>query len=528
LLADPGGVSRKRIDAAFAMPFDSIGAFRLSLLLSNFVRPRLQAIWATPEGSFALFFFSPLPAMSHRLLSSLVIALALAASPSTANRVLAQTVESEARNAAPPNVVMILSDDQAWTDYGFMGHEAIETPNLDRFARESLTFTRGYVPYSLCRPSLASIVTGLYPHQHGNVGNDPPRSGSNNGNPTGQTPPPDYLQVREEYLKLHIDKLQTLPELLRAKGYVSFQSGKWWEGSCERGGFDEGMTHGDPLRDGRHGDEGLQIGRATMQPVLDFLDRAAEKPGASRKPFFLWYAPMLPHQPHDPGRQLLAKYEGKAPTPKIAKYWAMCEKFDRSVGKLLEALDERGLAENTLVVYVTDNGWIQDPNADRVAPRSKKSPYDGGLRTPIMLRWPGRIEPRMDEQRLASSIDLVPTILHAAGLEPTAEMQGIDLLDDSAVENRHQIFGDIFEHDIVAMDDPAASLRWRWTIEENWKLIVPDETRLPGEPVELYDLAADPFEKKNLAADQPERVAELRKKLDAWWTPPASDAPVED
>lgn len=450
--------------------------------------------------------------MSKRLLSLLVIALTLAASLITANRALVQSADAQ-QPSAPPNVVMILSDDQAWTDYGFMGHEAIETPNLDRLARESLTFTRGYVPYSLCRPSLASIITGLYPHQHGIVGNDPPR------NPEGRTPPPNYLQVREEYLKLHIDKLQTLPELLRAKGYVSFQAGKWWEGSCERGGFDEGMTHGDPTRGGRHGDEGLKIGRSTMQPVFDFLDRATAEPQASRLPFFLWYAPMLPHQPHDPGPKLLAKYEGKAPTPTIAKYWAMCEKFDRSVGKLLEALDERGLRENTLVVYVTDNGWIQDPNASQYAPRSKKSPYDGGLRTPIMVRWPGKIEPRMDEANLASSIDLVPTILHAAGLEPTAEMHGIDLLDRSAVEKRRQIFGDIFEHDIVAMDDPAASLRWRWTIEENCKLIVPDEKRLAGDPVELYDLAADPFEEKNLAAEQPERVAELRKKLDAWWSP---------
>lgn len=444
--------------------------------------------------------------MSIRLLPSLVLAFALVATAS--NRVFAQAVDSQ-EPPAPPNVVMILSDDQAWTDYGFMEHEAIETPNLDRLARESLTFTRGYVPYSLCRPSLASIITGLYPRQHGIVGNDPPRNAS------GQTPPPDYLQVREEYLKLHIDKLQTLPELLKAKGYVSFQSGKWWEGSAQRGGFDEGMTHGDPLRGGRHGDEGLKIGRQTMQPVFDFLDRAKKDP----KPFFLWYAPMLPHQPHDPGPVLREKYEAKAPTPTIAKYWAMCERWDRSVGKLLEALDERGLAENTLVVYVTDNGWIQDPNAGQFAPKSKKSPYDGGLRTPILLRWPGRIEPRMDEANLASSIDLAPTILRAAGLEPTPEMAGIDLLDRSAVEGRHQIFGDIFEHDIVAMDDPAASLRWRWTIEGNWKLIVPDATRLAGEPVELYDLAADPSEEKNLAVDQPERVAELRKKLDAWWSP---------
>ncbi|MEZ6107133.1 MAG: sulfatase-like hydrolase/transferase [Pirellulaceae bacterium] len=154
-----------------------------------------------------------------------------------------------------PNIVMIISDDQAWTDYGFMGHEHVRTPRLDRLAAESLTFTRGYVPTALCRPSLASMINGRWPHEHGIVGNDVmPIPGMANRRD-------DAYQEKCRELIDRIDRYPSLPHLLRPLGYASYQCGKWWEGSAERGGFDEGMTHGDPARGGRHGDVGLQIGR---------------------------------------------------------------------------------------------------------------------------------------------------------------------------------------------------------------------------------------------------------------------------
>src|SRR5690349_2891284 len=159
--------------------------------------------------------------------------------------------------AAPPNVLMIVSDDQAWTDYGFMGNSRIQTPHLDRLASESAVFTRGYVPMSLCRPSLATMVTGLFPHQHGTPGNDP-RVEKREGVPTLKNP--DYLRLN----RLCIDRFahrQSLSRLLTAAGYATLQTGKWWEGSYQDGGFTVGMTHGDPARGGRHGDAGLAIGR---------------------------------------------------------------------------------------------------------------------------------------------------------------------------------------------------------------------------------------------------------------------------
>ncbi len=420
--------------------------------------------------------------------------------------------------AAPPNVVLIISDDQAWGDYGFMGHPHIETPHLDELAAQSLTFTRGYVPDSLCRPSLATIVTGLYPHQHGIVGNDPPPPAEIAQLSRGEIRRhPRYLQNRLEYLH-HIDGVPTIAgRLYDELGYLSHQSGKWWEGNYRRGGFTHGMTHGDRTRGGRHGDEGLTIGRKGMQPVFDFIELAQQE----QRPFFVYYAPFLPHTPHTPPQRLLDKYRDKTPHLPVAKYWAMCEWFDETVGALLGHLDEQGLADDTLVLYVTDNGWINREDASRFAPRSKKSQYEGGVRTPIMVRWPGHVEPAMDRKHLASSIDLVPTILAATGIEPTDGLEGINLMDKDAVAKRQAIFGEIFEHDIQDMADPVASLRFRWVIEDEWKLIVPYPGREPGAPVELYRITEDENEVRNVAGDHPRVVERLTAKLNTWWDPAA-------
>jgi arylsulfatase A-like enzyme len=214
---------------------------------------------------------------------------------------------------------------------------------------------------------------------------------------------------------------------------------------------------------------------------------------------------------------LLERYRGKAPTLEVAKYWAMCHWFDETCGRLLDFLDEKKLSNDTMVISLADNGWIQDPNADNFAPRSKQSPYDGGIRTPIVIRWPRMIRPRTSD-RLAISLDLAPTILAAADLKPTAEMPGINLLDQTAVERRQAIFGEIFTHDAVDIRRPASSLRFRWAVEGDWKLIVPAGQNTPGGVVELYDLKADPFESQNQAERNPGRVTHLRRLIDAWWT----------
>jgi uncharacterized sulfatase len=412
----------------------------------------------------------------------------------------------------PPNVVLIISDDHGWSDYGFMGHPAIRTPRLDKLASESLVFPRGYVPTSLCRPSLATLMTGLYPHQHGIVGNDPP------GNPQNAANRARMVSVFE--------RTKTIAARLAAKGYVSHQSGKWWEGEC-RCCFTECMTHGDVTRGGRHGDEGLKIGRETMQPVYDFIDRAGDRP------FFLWYAPFLPHTPHNPPERLLAHYRTAGRPIEVARYYAMVEWLDETVGQLLDHLERKGKSRNTLVLYLADNGWVQLPGAPALdETRAKMSPYDAGVRTPIMARWPGHIAPRRDDRTPVGSVDLAPTILAAAGLPAPRELPGIDLRDAQGLARRNAAYGATFVHTSLDIEKPAVNLKYRWIVRGQWKLIEPYRPnrqlvlwdRFPAtgwsQDTELYDVVGDPREAANLAAKRPDLVRELNRALDAWWRVP--------
>ena len=136
-----------------------------------------------------------------------------------------------------------------------------------------------------------------------------------------------------------------------------------------------------------------------------------------------------------------------------------------------------------------------------------------------MIRWKGHVPPQMNETDLASSIDLVPTLLAAVGLEKeiTPEMEGINLLDQKSVSGRKQIFGEIFEHDIQHMTDPVASLRFRWVIDGEWKLILPHPGREPDAKVELFHITADPWEEQDLAQQKPELVKKLSKEIQDWW-----------
>jgi uncharacterized sulfatase len=352
-----------------------------------------------------------------------VVFLMFVAAPST---VVAANSTPQANESSPPNIVLIVSDDHHWHDYSFMGHEHIRTPNIDRLAEQSLVFPRGYVPSSLCCPSLASIITGLYPHQHKVTSNDPPL-------PPGMPRKGFYetaaFRDGREAMSRHLEAVPTLPRLLAKANYESLQTGKWWQGNYRRGGFTQGMTKGE-----RHGNEGLEIGRKTMQPIYDFVEQSRR----DGQPFFVWYAPMMPHLPHNPPERLLAKYKDVAPSLEVAKYWATVEWFDETVGDLLGYLDERDFTDNTVVAYLADNGWITDPKTGQAAPKSKQSPYDGGLRTPIMLRWPGHVKPQRSDA-LASSLDLAPTLLAAAGLRSAPQMPGINLLEDQAVANRKAV-----------------------------------------------------------------------------------------
>lgn len=373
-----------------------------------------------------------------------------------------------------------------------MGHDVIQTPRIDQLAAESAVFPNGYVPTSLCRASLATLLTGLYGHQHKICCNDPPDG------------------IDRAAMHPFIQNAPTLPRLLRDAGYLSLQTGKYWEGHFANAGFTHGMT-----TKGRHGDEGLAIGRKTMQPIYDFIESAGEQP------FFVWYAPMLPHEPHNPPQRLLQKYQSPDRPEKLAKYYAMCEWFDETVGQLLDYLDRQNLRDDTIVLFVIDNGWIQETGPVRTtrgnfAPKSKLSPYDGGLRTPVLIRHPGHVKPTVYND-LVSTIDIVPTLLAAAGIDAPKQMPGVNLLPTARGDgslHRDAVFGEIFTHTARDLDQPSLSLTHRWIRSGDWKLITFDAAE---KPAELYNLAQDLYENENLAAKQPRRVRALARRLDEWW-----------
>ncbi|MGI6458267.1 MAG: sulfatase [bacterium] len=411
------------------------------------------------------------------------IAASVVHSQSAANQ---NHVTSESQK---PNVILIISDDHAFTDYGFMRHSTVQTPHIDRLASEGVVFTRGYVTTALCCPSLSTLLTGLYPHQHKITGNDP-------------------VNKDERHLWFHaFEQCPRLPALLSEAGYVSFQTGKFWMEHYSRAGFTDGMTV-----EGRHGGAGLEIGRSTMQPIYDFIDQAQR----DNKPFFVWYAPFLPHTPHNPPEHLLEKYQSAGEN---AKYYAMCEWLDQTCGELLAYLDRQNLDENTIVIYLADNGWTQP---------YKGSPYELGVRTPVIIRRSGHLAPRMDTSHLASNIDIVPTILTACGLTPSPGMPGMNLLDTQQIAARDTIFLENYAHDMIRVDQPARSLRARSCIQDDWKLILwqkeQPKVRTSGQPkpdedIELYQLSVDPLETSNLADTHPEKVAQLTKRINDWWNP---------
>jgi arylsulfatase A-like enzyme len=217
-------------------------------------------------------------------------------------------------------------------------------------------------------------------------------------------PQKDFYKSREfkegrELMVKHLNEWPTLPKLLGQAGYASLQTGKWWLGDYSTGGFTAGMSKG-----GRHGDEGLDIGRKTMQPIQDFIAGARKE----SKPFFIWYAPLMPHDPHTPPERLLKKYRDKVPSVAVAKYWAMVEWFDESCGELFTCLEREGLAKDTIVVYVADNGWkliVPPPQADHPEPelyQVSRDPHEmqnlaageagrvARMRAKLDAWWPGK------------------------------------------------------------------------------------------------------------------------------------------
>lgn len=425
-----------------------------------------------------------------------------------------------------PNLILIIGDDQAYYDYGFMGSSHIRTPNLDRLAEGGTVFPMGYTTASVCRPALVSLLTGLHPFQWYFRLSELRRSKARNfGLPEVQRlsdPSVAHIALSE------IQRTKTLPRLLTKHGYATFQGGKYWEGPFHLAGFTDGMARKKGPRsmtDRAGGWKSLALVRSTIQPVYDFIDAHVDTP------FFIWFAPMLPHFPYDSPEKFLDLYSDAEHSLAARKYYANISRFDAGVGDLVAYLEAKGLRDRTLIVFVTDNGWqleeLIDPKyKPQGGPKGKMSLYEVGFRTPVIFNAPGWIFGGRVNNALVSSVDLFTTLLDYAGVPQVSDRPGISLrpiLEERAESGRDAIIGNMT---LVRPDMPegrtAAGFRAElppggfFLRNRRWHYIWNDEGS--GRKDQLYNLEEDPDEERNIAEAHPEIVERFRERVLRWKT----------
>ncbi len=324
-----------------------------------------------------------------------------------------------------PNIVLIIGDDQGYPYFGFMGADYVKTPNMDILAKSGILFTQGYVPENHCRPSLQTLMTGTLPSDYNRRVDEMlteklavMRFASKE----------DEQKYKTDFRHHAMQHFKTLPKYLSERGYVSFQGGKWWEFNYQNGGFTYGMTTGwteeDRAKGGKWfkkfmGGTGLELARATMQPAYDFIENHKDKP------FFIWYAPELPHYPFNAPEKYYSIYKDSDMSESARRYYANCTWFDDGVGALLDYLKEQGEFDNTMFIYVNDNGWEQEPHQEfrhdslrwhNGGDKGKLSVFDQSFRTPIIFSWKGRIGSGKVSTALMHSADIPATILDFLGI----------------------------------------------------------------------------------------------------------------
>ncbi len=441
----------------------------------------------------------------------------------------------------PPNFVFILVDDLGWTDLTCQGSRYFETPNIDRMAREGMRFTNGYAACAVCSPTRAAVQTGRYPARVGVT--DWIRAKFQGGDipPPGTEVPPFVggpnrrLLCPRNPLYMELDEL-TLAEALNAAGYVSCHIGKWHLGQqaqfpqkqgydFNRGGCDLGQppSYFDPYHSNR---EHYEIPNLSPRRSGEYLtDREADEAVAfiaanKEKPFLLNLCHYAVHTPIQAKKDVTAKYEAKTKTnQKNATYAAMVESVDDAAGKILAALDDLALTRRTVVIFTSDNGGLLGPTHNAPLRSGKGFPYEGGIRVPLIVRWPGVVPSGTTCDVPAVSIDCFPTIMELADV-PLPKDRVIDgvslvpLLKQTGSLRRRSLFWH-FPHYRGGLG-PYSIIR-----SGDWKLI----KRYDSGRRELYHLADDLSETKDLAGQMPQRVRDLEEELVAWLTSSGAKLP---
>jgi arylsulfatase A-like enzyme len=436
--------------------------------------------------------------MPHRTLAALSLVLAASA-----------TVTAAAAADPPPNVVLIYADDLGWGDVGFNGRAEWATPNLDRLAARGTVFKRWYTAAVVCAPSRGAMLTGKSTIHCGVSRND------------------DDLPAAEV----------TLAKALKARGYATALFGKWHHGKPPAGattyvhpmdqGFDEFFGFTDAVHAWEKFPKELWDGRE-RKPVSGhsddlFTDRAIDFLGRHKggpAPFFLYVPYINSHFNIEAPADEVALHRGKFPEkdpskPLNATYAAMVTRLDKNVGRLLDALDGLGLSANTLVIFTSDHGATFERgnlgtsnfhDSNRPFRGQKRTLWEGGVRVPAVVCWPGRVPSGAVSREVVHMTDLFPTVLAAAGAKPDQawKVDGVDLLP-------------VWEGRSPA---PERTLFWEWRSEGSnqlaamrgaLKLVVTNG----GRP-ELFDVEADPGERRNAVAEHPELSERLQAELKAW------------
>ncbi len=440
--------------------------------------------------------------MAARRRKRLILAILLSVAPLLNSLLLAALAccavpQEEEAAATAPNVIVIFADDLGYSDLSCYGAQDIRTPRLDRMAQEGMRFTDFYVCTAVCTPSRAGLLTGRYPQRYG-LGVRVLFPYSKGGLPLEET---------------------TVAEVLRERGYRTACIGKWHLGHSPefmptRQGFDEyyGVPYSNDM-DGHYykhndfqspplpvyrGEEQIEAGpdqrfltRRWTEDAVRFIDENHQRP------FFLYLAHNMPHLPIHPS-------PGFRHTSKGGRYGDVIEEIDWSVGRILDALDHNGIAENTLVLFTSDNGpWHKGSAAPL---RGKKNTtWEGGHRVPAIVRWPGQIRAGSTCHAWASTLDLLPTLAHLTGAPlPQVELDGHDITphllsttdpppDDAPDPNR--VFYYYRDNRLQAI----RSGRWKLHVHRpEWSKEGP-----PPQPL-LYDLVEDPAESNNVASEHPD------------------------
>ena len=446
---------------------------------------------------------------------------------------------SRAKLKANPNIVFFLVDDLGWTDLGCYGSKFYETPNIDALCKSGMKFNQAYAACQVCSPTRASILTGKYPQRFGVT---------DYINPSGKNQPVQWNRKTKLLPAPYRDHLPleevTIAEQLKSRGYATFFAGKWhlgnkgyWpedqgfdvnKGGLERGGPYGGKRYFSPYDNERlsDGPEGEHLPDRLATEATQFISANRDNPFLVYLSFYSVHTPLM-------GREdLVEKYEklkpkmdeseiwGKEGKRKVrqvqehAVYAAMVQAMDDAVGKVLDSLTENGLNDNTVVMFMSDNGGLSTsegyPTSNLPLRGGKGWIYEGGIREPMIVRAPGLTRPGTDCNSIVSSVDFYPTIMELAGMpeDDRPDIDGSSIVDllRGGEENRKPIFWH-YPHYGNQGGSPSAAIR-----DGDWKLIQWFET---GE-YSLYNLAKDIGEKEDLAKSDPELVQNLAEKLTAW------------